>query len=162
MTTGQALLGALASRRHDHQDAPDAGVLRHLIRAGHLTESGLSRRARPRPCPHCCAWTIAGLDADVCALETHVDPSPLTPLGEMLALLDHRPTFELVRAEGRFQLERRHAWRITFAPAGSTPRADVLALHRCDATPISGPALAPTAFAEANAATYPPGTPAPF
>lgn len=101
-----------------------------LIRTGRLTETGLSRRARPRPCPRCGTWTIAGLDADRCALEAHCDPTPLTALGEVIALASGRRTLELVRTRGRLELEQRWADHIADQPAGTT-RGDVLATHLC-------------------------------
>lgn len=69
-------------------------LLDHLIAGGHLTETGLGRAARIRTCS-CGAPTLSGLDADICALEAHADPDPLTPLGEALAHVEGRRTWAL-------------------------------------------------------------------
>jgi hypothetical protein len=119
----------------------------HLIRAGHLTESGLTRAARIRPCPDCHADTLAGLDEDRCALESAVDPVPLGTLGEAVALLQGRNTLAVHRDGGRFILDRRHPLQIKARPAGATDREDVMAEHRCGA-PVPDQLAAATSFAE--------------
>lgn len=125
-------------------------LIDHLVRSGALTESGLTRRARPRRCPGCGTWTLAGLDADVCALEAHADPTPLTPLGEVAALLGGVRTVELVNSGGRHQLEQRLPDHIEGRPACSG-RFDVLALHRCG-QPIPRQFAAASAFTPKTAA----------
>ena len=109
---------------------PPPRIVERLIHTGAITEAGLSRRARPRPCPRCGAWTIAGVDADILALEAHCDPTPLTPLGEALALATGRRTVELIHTRGRYELEQRWADHIAGRPAGAGRRYDVLAEHR--------------------------------
>lgn len=127
-------------------------LIDRLIQAGNLTETGLSRRARPRPCLRCRTWTIAGLDADQCALEAHCDPTPLTPLGEVLALAQGRRTLELATTGGRLQLEQRWADHITGHPAGAG-RYDVLATHDCEQPPIPAAYTAPSTFTPPHRAT---------
>lgn len=127
-TTALATLFDQAPTRHTEPARPQ--VVDALIRTGRLTETGLSRRARPRPCARCGIWTIAGLDADRLALEAHCDPTPLTALGEVVALAAGRRTLELVRTRGRLELEQRWADHIADQPAGTT-RGDVLATHQC-------------------------------
>lgn len=105
-------------------------VLEHLQREGHLTETGLTRRARPRTCVRCQAWTVAGLDADILALEARCDPTPLSALGEVLALVDGRRTVDLIRTRGRLELEQRWGEHIDTFPAGGG-HGDVLASHVC-------------------------------
>lgn len=137
----------------------------HLIRTGHLTESGLSRRARLRRCPDCAAITLAGLDADQGGFEAAADPIPLTGLGEMLALLDRLATYELWKAGAGYELERRNHHRITYRPAEHPTRAlrvDVLRAHRCHNRAPSDAETATTAFAEARPTHLPLGAPAPF
>lgn len=129
MTLQQALFDAQPVRTNDAGPAP--WLIEQLIRSGTLTETGLSRRARPRPCARCHTWTVCGLDADTLALEAHCDPQPLTPLGEVIALATGRRTLELVRTRGRLELEQRWADHIESRLAGNTPGADVLATHRC-------------------------------
>lgn len=109
---------------------PAPRVIEHLIRAGHMTTEGLTRRAKARRCPKCSAWCVAGIDADLMAFETWADPQPLTALGEVVALASGRRTTALVRTRGRLELEQRWAEHIADQPAG-TARADVLAAHAC-------------------------------
>lgn len=112
----------------------------HLIDTGHLTETGTSRRARPKT-HHCGALILTGLDDDRCAGEATTDPLPLTPLGEALAHLEGRTTYQLTR-RGRLELDQRNQWAITAHPAGTGP-FDVLREHRCD-TPPPAPDLTTT------------------
>lgn len=130
----------------------------HLIRAGHITETGLTRHARLRRC-HCGLWTLSALDGDRCALEAHCDPRPLTPIGEALAWLDHRRTWSLTRTR-RFELDPRDQHTITHHPAGTQPRCDVLAQHACGRQlPLQ--AFGPSNFPETTP-PLPAGTPPPF
>ena len=66
----------------------------HLERTGRMV-AGATRRARAATCRGCGAKVLDGLDADVCALVATVDPTPLTAIGEVLAVLDGRRTFTL-------------------------------------------------------------------
>jgi hypothetical protein len=59
------------------------------------------RSASLTRCRDCKAPILYGLDADMCALSVRADPTPLTPLGEALALIDGRATYSLVTADGR-------------------------------------------------------------
>jgi hypothetical protein len=58
-----------------------------------------------------------------------VDPLPLAPIGEALALLSGRTTYALHVGVGVCELQVRSRWQITNAPAGT--RYDVLAAHVC-------------------------------
>lgn len=144
MSLQQVLFDAQADTiRARVDDAPiTPWIIDRLIRSGAMTESGLTRRARPRPCPSCGAWTVCGLDADLLALEARCDATPLTALGEVLALAAGRRTVELVRTRGRLQLEQRWADHIEGRPAGAGTY-DVLAEHRCG-QPIPPAYAAPT------------------
>lgn len=128
MTLQQALFDAQPIRTDSTTPAP--WLVDRLIHTGAMTETGLTRRARPRPCASCGAWTVCGLDADMLALEARCDTTPLTALGEVLVLATGRRTAELVQTRGRFQLEQRWADHIESRPAGAG-RYDVLAEHRC-------------------------------
>lgn len=121
----------------------------HLIRAGHLTETGLTRAARIHTCT-CRATTIAGLDGDVLAFEAHTDPQPLSVHGEAFALLEGRVTWHLRRERNRYVLEPRDSYDIRRHPATSRPREDVLRQHRCHTAPLdpTGPLVAPSRFPE--------------
>lgn len=72
-------------------------------------------------------WT--GLDADVAAFTAHVDPTPLDPLAELVAILDGRRTYTLWPGRGRpGELYHRDPW-FTDRTHGT-----VHAEHRCTDT----------------------------
>lgn len=139
----------------------DRRLLDHLIRQGHLTESGLTRRARIRTCD-CRQPVLVGLDDDVCALDAITDPVPLTPLGEALARIEGRWTWSLRRSGHGFVLDRRDPLEILGRPAGTQTRTDVLRQHRCDTRDLADPETTTTSFAEIRAPRLRPGSPAPF
>ncbi len=98
-------------------------------------------------CRDCRQPILTGLDDLACALPARVDPTPLTPLGELLAKLGDLDTYEL-RAGRPTRLIRRLAADITARPAEGAGRRrhdtyDVLAAHRCGQT-LTGPAAAAT------------------
>ena len=97
-----------------------------LVDKGVMSEGGLTRRAKLLAHPPCHFPTLAGLDADRCALDAWCDLGELTLEGEALALLDGRRTYEL--HGGR--LSPRDRWCIPGRPAGRS-RWPVLAEHRC-------------------------------
>ena len=84
------------------------------------------RSARLRRCTRCGAPILAGLDAPRAALPVRADPTPLTAVGETVALLNRRATFDLIDAGGRKELN----WRDSMAISG-TRRYPVLAEHAC-------------------------------
>lgn len=88
-----------------------------------------TRVARIRLCPRCHAPIIVGLDADMCALTAHADPTPINETGEALAQLTERRTYDYTKTLGAPRLEYRAEWNIT-APR----RYPVLAEHRCGQT----------------------------
>lgn len=98
-------------------------------------------------CRSCRQPILTGLDGLACALPARVDPTPLTPLGELLAQLGGLDTYEL-RAGRPTRLIRRLAADIAARPADGPGRRrhdayDVLAAHRCGQT-LTGPATAAT------------------
>lgn len=97
-----------------------------LVDKGVMSEGGLTRRAKLISHRPCSFPTLAGLDADLAALDAWCDLGELTLEGEALALLDGRRTYEL--HGGR--LSRRNHWMIQGRPAGTT-RYPVFAEHRC-------------------------------
>lgn len=126
----------------------------HLIRTGAMTEKGTTRRARYRHC-RCGLVILTGLtDPHTCAIEAHVDPHPLNPLGEALALLEGRYTVTARPEAGRFVLDDRDDLTIAARPAGTTLRADVLAEHRCG-RPVPKGGRGPSSFHAAHAAPLP-------
>lgn len=92
------------------------------------------RGVRCGRCRDCRAPILTGLDGDTCAFVARVDCTPLTPLGEVLALLqDGVRTYELRTPGQAFaRLVRRDFHAIRSRPA-ETGRFDVLADHRCHA-----------------------------
>jgi hypothetical protein len=88
---------------------------------------GATRAAGIRLCPKCRAPIITGLDADICAFTVRVDPTPLTPLGEAVAVLQGRTTYNLAGGPGRKELDPREAHHIE-----KPRRYPVLAEHRCN------------------------------
>lgn len=111
-------------------------LAQHLVDSGAMTAEGVTRRARGRTCRKCRAPILAGLDGDSCAQSVEVDPTPLTAIGEAMALLGGRGTWQLVRRGGGrdgHELIRRDRDLIRSWPAGLTEgRAyDVLPRHKC-------------------------------
>jgi len=84
------------------------------------------RAASLRLCPSCKAPTLVGLDADTTAFTARADVLPIDELGETIALLSGRPTYDLVTNGGRKELARREEWNI-----GGDRRYPVLAAHKC-------------------------------
>ncbi len=68
---------------------------------------------------------LTGLSDEMCAWVARVEPMPLSPAGEYLALMDGRWTYHLDRGE----LWMRDRWRISHRPASSTTA--VVCDHRC-------------------------------
>ena len=126
-----------------------------LVAKGVMSATGLTRKARIHSHRPCSQATVAGYDADVCALDAWCDLHELTADGEVLALLDGRVTYEV---DGE-RLHRRDRWAIRSRPAGgSTP---VLAEHRCDA-PLPFDWRAPTVTTPPPPATDMEETQCPF
>lgn len=92
-------------------------------------------RAHPRHCHRCGAVTLLALDSPFAALDAQVDPHPLTPLGEWLALQAGRTTFDLIWIHTTQEMDRRDVRTIAASPPGSHPRRDVVAEHLCGHPP---------------------------
>lgn len=84
------------------------------------------RTAALRICLRCGAPILTGLDADKAALTVRVDLIPIDILGETVALLNGRTTYDLVAIHDKKELHHRDQWQIT-APR----KYPVLAEHRC-------------------------------
>lgn len=80
-------------------------------------------------CPRCGAPVLSGLDDDIAARTARADPTPIDRMGEALAVLTGRGTFDLAVFDGKRQLWRRDQWHI----AGKR-KWPVLAEHRCGAS----------------------------
>lgn len=119
----------------------------------------MSRNANPQPCRGCGAQILAGLSDDHLAHDAHVDPSPLSPYGEMLARLAGLRTYDLHREVDGFRLYVRDRWQIAGRPAGVLVycwRVDVLTEHRCGWTFPTAPTLLITRIASTIDPTGPP------
>lgn len=113
-----------------------AWLERLLDAQGKLNRDGISRKARAGFCRSCGQVVMRGLDADVAGLPVACDPTPLDRLGEALALLGHRETFELRWTGRTYELDHRDASKIAARPAGTARHVDVLAAHSCDSAPL--------------------------
>lgn len=125
-----------------------------LIAQGHMTETGLTRNAKIRICKRCSIPTLAGLDADIMALEARCDLADLNRLGEVMILAQGRDTYTLV---GK-RLNRRDQYTIVGRPAGN-PDRPVLAAHQCGQripTEWTTPYAPPTPSTGPNAGSEPP------
>jgi len=85
------------------------------------------RSACLQRCTKCRAPILYGLDADLCALSVKADPTPLTPLGEAIALLGGRRTFHLTDIAGRIEITMRDQWAI-----GGESAHLVVPEHKCN------------------------------
>lgn len=90
----------------------------------------LSRAATLRLCPRCKSPILIGLDADRAAITAHCDPTPLTELGEAVALMQGRKTYDLIPG-----IKRREIWPRETAHIQQPRRFPVLATHKCG-TPL--------------------------
>ena len=103
-----------------------AWLQRHLENTGRLNADGIRRNAHARTCTRCGCTILTGLDANTCALAADADPTPISPLGEAVALLAGSRTYDLVCTGQRTELNHRDRHNI----AGPR-RWPVLASHRC-------------------------------
>ena len=108
----------------------DPLVLKYLISAGIMTAEGVVERPSIKQCKRCGAHTVAALEGagpsrkTTPGVEVRCDPRPLTPAGEMLAMLSGLSTF---RHLGNCLLYR----STEGIRARSADRHPVLAEHRC-------------------------------
>lgn len=121
-STGDALFDWLSDNRPSEAVKPAPAIPAWLARR----QGDAHRAAALRLCPTCQAPTLVGLDADIAAFTARADIVAVNELGETIALLSGRPTYDLVTNGGRKELHRREEWNIT---AGR--RYPVLASHQC-------------------------------
>lgn len=93
-----------------------------------LDDAGRIRVARLRVCTKCNSPVLRGLDYDPAGIMVDADPTPLNQLGETIALLTGRTTYDLAYSNSRRILEYRDQHRI-----GGKRRYPVLPEHRCGA-----------------------------
>lgn len=133
---GQAAAPRRAARSARHSgEVP--GVTRRQHPAAHL-DSRNPRGVRAKWC-QCGQPVIRGLNDDDAAWVVTCDPGPLTPLGEAIARIQGRGTFELRRVNGTYQLLRRDRLTIRSRPPGERiwcGNIDVIAEHACYSFPL--------------------------
>lgn len=116
-----------------------------MIPAWLLARSGGQlRTAGITQCPRCSAPVLRGLDAEKCALPVRVDVSSVDEMGEAIALLQGRATYDLVGGAQKKELEHRYEWHIR-----NPRRYPVLAAHQCGSPLPAIPARAPEILTEA-------------
>lgn len=129
---------------------------------GKLIASPTARGLHARWC-QCGAPILTGLDGDLCAFDATVDWTPLDVLGELVAIAQHRRTYQVERlhSDGSPTLTRRTPRMIRSWPPGTrlhSRRCDVVPEHQCGATP---PPSIPTVLIRPSTNTDR-GTPPPF
>ena len=95
------------------------------------------RTSKLARCRHCKATIVRGFNDDWCAFQVDADPTPLTALGEVLALMAGHRTLTARRNHHRLLLTRRDRYAIaTFPAQGHRPgnRWDVVPEHTCHTT----------------------------
>lgn len=108
------------------------------------------RTSKLARCRTCRDTVVRGHNDDWCAFQVDADPTPLTALGEVLALAQGRRTLTARRNGNRLLLTRRNRHSIADFPAGGSRPGrewDVLVEHRCgvglpDAA-VTGSVIAP-------------------
>lgn len=101
------------------------GMIDGLFSSGRM----FTRNASRHRCPSCRASVLSAVDGDLCASSVTVDPTPLTPEGELACKLSGRLTYRLRIREGRAQLDDRDPVWTGAAPAGAT----IVPAHFCGA-----------------------------
>jgi hypothetical protein len=116
-----------------------AWLRRHLHETGAMVD-GVTRKARIHACPKCGRAVLKGLTEEPCSILATCDPTPLSNLGEAMAVLDDRMTFDLAYRGGRLELDDRDDFHIKGSPPESPDswraHSDVLAAHRCGTPPL--------------------------
>jgi hypothetical protein len=119
-----------------------------------IGEPTRGRGCRATKCIVCKTDVLAGFDEDVMAMPAIADPTPLSPLGEALALIEGRCSYELDRHGAGLALWLRTHWRIEAAPASD--QVIVLTDHRCGAPPLPSVEIAPAAPVHKDSVYGPP------
>lgn len=97
-------------------------------------DAAIARAASAKECA-CGAPVLVGLDEDVMALTATVDPEPLRPAEELLAMAEGRWVYRIREHDGRRELHRRDGWQIRGEPAkpDGRPRPVIIVReHRCE------------------------------
>ena len=95
------------------------------------------RGARAIRCRSCGQEVLLGLDADVLAVQTTADWTPLDTSGELLALLQGRKTYRVDRMlGGNLRLTKRRAKHIARG-IRTWDKFDIVPEHRCGLKPLA-------------------------
>lgn len=108
------------------------------------------RGCRATKCIVCRGDVLAGFDEDQCAALVIADPTPLSPLGEALALIEGRRSYRLERYKDGAALWFRSHWQIQGAPAST--ETIVLTDHKCGAPQLPGVEITPIPAAKMKTA----------
>ena len=85
-----------------------------------------ARAATLRPCRTCRGTVLAGLDSDSAGIPVYCDPTPLSEMGEAVALLQGRITYDLLPSKTGRELHQRTPHFIA-----KPRRYSVFATHKC-------------------------------
>jgi hypothetical protein len=107
-----------------------AWLRRSLEERGVISSEGLTRRAKIVRCRACRMPVMAGFDSARAALDAYCDLTEVSALGEAMALVAGRKTYEL-HSGSRLELERRDQFSIAGHPAGRQGSPPVLVQHVC-------------------------------
>lgn len=116
----------------------------YLETTGRANTDGIGRVVRVGLCRDCGAQVVRGLDDEICAIPVTCDPTPIDTLGEALATITARRTYDLTGPARRPNLDPRRPDHIR-----RPRRYPVLVTHLCgqplpaDTTPAP-PRPAPT------------------
>jgi hypothetical protein len=99
------------------------------IRAGH--GNAYRTYAVWTRCAKCAAIILTGLDDPCVAANAAVDPTPLTPVQELICTLEYRPTYRLHLAGTGARIQHRDQWNGR-TPAGTKGKPPVVPSHRCE------------------------------
>lgn len=128
-----------ARKTRPMNDFLESPMARRLIKAGLMdAETGATRRARAVACPSCRRGVMRGIDRAFGGKVVMAEPTPLSNLGEALALMAGRVTVELRWLGDRYEIDRRDHFRIRGSPA-ETHGIDILVVHECELS--TGPPL---------------------
>lgn len=116
-----------------------AWLRRHLAETGVMVQ-GFTRRARVVSCFKCGQPVVKGWTDEPCSILATCDLGALSNLGEAMALMQGRTTFDLAYRGGRLELDIRDQDEIHGSPAEDPgwyrAKADVLATHACNTGPL--------------------------
>jgi hypothetical protein len=79
-------------------------------------------------CYKCQAIILTGLDDPCIAASAIVDPTPLSPLQELICSLEHRPTYRLHLAGTTGRIQYRDKYQ---PPAGTPGKPPIVPSHKC-------------------------------